>query len=100
MLQHLYLTTEELFMHLCSSKAFKGSHLQIILHFSEGRAHVEFVDTSDLEDLDFAVEAVGKGEPSMDPDLLGLRILGRFASGLRHLRIGGVNYITYHLAVD
>jgi NCS2 family nucleobase:cation symporter-2/xanthine permease XanP len=100
MLQHLYLTTEELFMHLCSSKAFKGSHLQIILHFSEGRVHVEFVDTSDLEDLDFAVEAVGKGEPSMDPDLLGLRILGRFASGLRHLRIGGVNYITYHLAVD
>ncbi|TYT75484.1 uracil-xanthine permease family protein [Desulfobotulus mexicanus] len=99
-LQRLHLTAEELFMHLCGSQAFKGPELQVLLHFSDGRIHVEFVEVSDLKDLDFMVEEAGERVHSLDPDLLGLRILDRFASGLRHLRIGGVNYISYHLAVD
>ncbi|PTN37549.1 uracil-xanthine permease family protein [Desulfonatronum sp. SC1] len=96
-LYRLQLTSEELFTHLCAVEKFKAPGLRVNLHGEGDTIHVEFIDSSQAKDIDFEVEELQGVEGLVDPDELGLLILGRYARNLRHITIGGINYITYDL---
>ena len=96
-LHRLQLTSEELFTHLCAVEEFTSPVLRINLHGEGDVIHVEFIDSSQVKDIDFAVEDLQEFDGLVDPEELGLLILSRYARNLRHITIGGVNYISYDL---
>ncbi|MFN2343147.1 MAG: hypothetical protein ABR542_07310 [Desulfonatronovibrio sp.] len=93
-----HLTAEELFTHLCTSKRFTSPYLQINLRNENENLQVEFVDSSETRDLDHEVEDMQTSSGTIDPDQIGLLLLGRFAANIRHITIGGTNYISYDLS--
>ncbi len=99
-LQKLHLTAEELFTHLCTSKKFTSPSLQINIRKENANLQVEFIDSSATRDLDHEVEDLQTDSGTIDPDQIGLLLLGRFASNIRHITIGGINYISYDLSDD
>lgn len=92
----LHLTTEELFLHLCESGQ-TARPMQVLLHRGSDGLVVEFIDRSAAGDVDIAVERLEEKAEPADPEELGLLLLGNFAEDIRHLMIGGVNYISYRL---
>lgn len=92
----LHLTAEELFLHLCESTE-TTTPVTIILHREADALVVEFIDRSTTADIDIAVETLGEKAEPAHPEELGLLLLGNFAEDIRHLTIGGINYISYRL---
>lgn len=98
--QRLQLTAEELFAHLCVSREFTSRRLHISFSRENDSIQVEFIDHSMIRDLDFEVEDLQKKDGMVDPEEFGLLLLGKFARSIRHLTIGGVNYISYELPAE
>lgn len=96
--QKLHLTAEELFMELCRSIYFTAPHLAMLIRREDRVLQVEFIDSSSTRDMDQAIENLPAKPEEIDPDQLGLLILGRYADNIKHITIGGVNYISYRLS--
>lgn len=94
---NLQLTAEELFLHLCETSD-RPDKLAVLLHRDESRIVVEFVDRTITDDLDIAIEKLEQKAEPAEPDELGLLLLSKLAVNMRHLKIGGVNYIRYEVA--
>lgn len=93
---NLHLTAEELFLHL-SESTDRPDQLAVLLHRDESRIVVEFVDRTITDDLDIALEKLDRKAEPAEPNELGLLLLGKLAKNMRHLKIGGVNYIRYEV---
>ncbi len=96
-LQHLQLTVEELFVYLCASEKFSSPRLHVNLRKVEETLQVEFIDSSQARDLDHEIEDIQTRDGAVDPEEMGLQLLGRFARNIRHITIGGINYISFEL---
>lgn len=96
-LQKLHLTAEELFAYLCASEEFKAPRMQVNLRRENRKIYVEFIDSSSARDLDFVLEELEEKDGEVDPAELGLLLLGKYAENIRHIKIGGINYISFDL---
>ncbi|MCC5835028.1 MAG: purine/pyrimidine permease [Opitutales bacterium] len=93
---NLHLTAEELFLHL-SESTDRPDSLAVLLNLDESKIVVEFVDRTITDDLDIALEKLDQKAEPATPDELGLLLLGKLAKNMRHMKIGGVNYIRYEV---
>lgn len=92
----LDLAVEEIFMHLCNAP--RGDEPAVIafsISLANDHLTIEVQDSSLSPDLDEALPDFDPAEAeSIEPDELGLALLSRICSDVRHLRIANVNYIS------
>src|SRR5690606_32231757 len=89
----LDLALEEIFIHLCSApRGDQPSVIAFSISVTNDHVTVEVQDSSLTPDLDEALPHFDPAEAeSVNPDELGLALLARVCSEVRHLRIGSIN---------
>lgn len=96
----LQLLCEEIFVYLCSISEKNSSRERIAFMFSEEEDGllVEIKDRSQADDIDLVEIPEDVAQASTEElDRLGMVMLGKMAKEVNHIRISGVNYISFKL---
>ncbi len=90
------LALEEIFIHLCNApRDSSPKSIAFSLSLSTTALTIEVQDSSQSPDIDEALPDFDPADAaSIDPNELGLALLSRICSDVRHLRISNINYIS------